>query len=51
MKYQVMVCLGNYDSWDEANAARVKYQKEMTDDERDKIIHSRVVDSNYKGPL
>lgn len=51
MKYQANIRLGNFDSRDEARAAVDKLQKSMTDKERDKIIESRVIDSNSPSML
>jgi hypothetical protein len=49
MKYQVRLCLGNYDTWEEANDAKIAVLSHMSMVEKDAVIESRVVDSNTTG--
>lgn len=48
MKYQVRICLGNFDSWEEANAAKLSALAGMPAEYRDKVIEGRIVDSNVR---
>lgn len=52
MKYQVMITLGNFDTWQEAHEAKLQVTGPITSGEIlsiNNIIESRVVDSNYQG--
>ena len=49
MKYQVRLCLGNFDTYAEAEEALYQAINGVKGDKKAKIVEKRIVDSNVRG--